>query len=216
MKPAILFDLDGTLWNSSVGVAKAWNEGMRRLGEKGKELNAEQTLAYMGLPMDEIAKRLFPNDLPKKAMEKLSLCAALENEVLAESGGALYEGLEECLQALHPDFFIGIVSNCQAGYIEAFLKAHHLEDAFDDHLCWADTKAAKEVTIEKMTRKHDLNPVLYIGDIQKDADSSARAGVDFAFASWGFGDVPDAHRLDSLADLPDYARNWLAAKRNES
>lgn len=216
MKPAILFDLDGTLWNSSAGVAKAWNEGMRRLGEKGKELSAEQTLAYMGLPMDEIARRLFPNDPSEKAMEKLSLCTALENEVLARSGGVLYEGLEECLQALRPDFFIGIVSNCQAGYIEAFLKAHHLEDAFDDHLCWADTKADKEVTIEKMVQKHDLGPVLYIGDIQKDADSSAKAGVDFAFASWGFGDVPDAYHLESLAQLPAYAKNWLAAKQKRS
>ena len=47
-----------------------------------------------------------------------------ENEYLSIHGGTLYPGLEDTLKELKKNYRLFIVSNCQSGYIEAFLHAH--------------------------------------------------------------------------------------------
>lgn len=215
MKPAILFDLDGTLWNAADGVAKAWNEIIEHSEyPMDRALEGKDVMGFMGWPMDEIGKALFPDLKDEGKRDALfQACTDNENRLLSVEGGNLYPGVEDVLAALKEQYFLGIVSNCQAGYIEAFLHAHHLEDAFDDFLCWADTGKAKEYTIRMMVDKHVLNDVLYIGDIQKDADAAHAAGTDFVLAGYGFGDAPEEDVIDSLTDLPAYAEKWLAEKQ---
>lgn len=59
-------------------------------------------------------------------------CCAVEVPYLEKSGGHLYDNLEDVLSKLSEKYFLGIISNCQCGYIESFLKAHKLEKYFSD------------------------------------------------------------------------------------
>ena len=65
------------------------------------------------------------------------------------------------------------------------------KDLFIDCLCNGDTGLAKDQNIIKILEKHNLNPdhTLYIGDTNKDAEASAKAGVHFMFVKYGFGSV---------------------------
>lgn len=214
MKPAVLFDLDGTLWDASEGVAYAWNEVMEENGVLEKPVTGQDVIAYMGWPMNEIENSLFAAiDDPQRRHDLFMKCTERENEVLKTTGSVLYPEVKETLAALKKNFFVGIVSNCQFGYIESFLQAHDLQDAFDAWLCWGDTMKDKNFTIEKMVNEHDLSPVLYVGDIQKDADASHKAGVDFVLADWGFGQAENEPVVYTFADLIPYAENWLRNKK---
>ena len=58
-KQGILFDLDGTLWDSGEAVVASWNEVLDSLPDVDMYITTEDMQSYMGLPMDEIGRRCF-------------------------------------------------------------------------------------------------------------------------------------------------------------
>jgi len=59
MKPGIIFDMDGTLWDSSEGVAISWTEIVNKEYDKERVITAEDIQGVMGRTMDKIADALF-------------------------------------------------------------------------------------------------------------------------------------------------------------
>ena len=60
---SIIFDLDGTLWNSSKPICEAWNIILKRHKEiTRKPITIEELGGCMGLPMYDIAAKLFPQE----------------------------------------------------------------------------------------------------------------------------------------------------------
>ena len=156
----------------------------------------------MGMQMDEIAKKLFPGYPFSQQMAYMDECMELENAYLRVHGGILYPDVEETLKALSGRHKLCIVSNCQKGYIEAFLEAHHLEPYFCDHLSFGDTGRSKgENNLEIIARNGFQQPV-YVGDTQGDRKSALDAGIPFVYASYGFGTVTDyAEKVETFAEL---------------
>ena len=62
----IIFDVDGTLWDSTKEVAVAWNKVLQEEMEGHEILTVEGLQKEFGKPMDAIAESLFP-ELPEKA-----------------------------------------------------------------------------------------------------------------------------------------------------
>lgn len=155
-----------------------------------------------GKTMTEIAAALFPSLPEKKQKQVMDACYQLENEYLETHPGVLYEGVAETFQALAQTAGIYIVSNCQCGYIELFLKAAGLEHVVKDHLCFGETSVSKGRTIRLLMERNHLEHVVYVGDTMGDASACEEAGIPFIFAEYGFGDVPDARlRIQKISDL---------------
>ena len=99
MKKGIIFDMDGTLWDSAANVAESWNLAIKQDGSVDKKLTEQDIQGVMGKTMDVIADILFP-ELEKEArMKLLDQCCSMENDYLREHGGVLYPKLEETLSA---------------------------------------------------------------------------------------------------------------------
>ena len=115
--------MDGTVWDSAENVAKSWTVKVQEAGYKDRIVTKEDIQGVMGKPMDVIADILF--SYTKKGPERDKLrhaCETYEVEYLRENGGMLYDGVIETWTKLKKmGYHIYIVSNCQAGYIEAFL-----------------------------------------------------------------------------------------------
>lgn len=192
---AILFDLDGTLWDACEVLTVCWN---RTLSEKFPDLGVTLTLrdiqGAMGKTLDEIARLFFPHAPIERAREAVATVAEDELPTLAAEGGRLYEGLADTLETLSRTHTLGIVSNCQCGYIEAFLQAHGLAHYFTDFLCEGMTKQTKGDNIRALVEKHGFPRAVYIGDTQSDEDAARAAGLPFIHAAYGFGRAaaPDA------------------------
>ena len=122
----IIFDLDGTLWDSSEGVSKTWSLVLNKYDYERKEVTVEDLHICMGKQLDEIGEILFPNLSSEVRKNLMHECCTLENEYLGEHGGKLYLKVEETLKELSKKYKLFIVSNCQDGYIECFFKAHKL------------------------------------------------------------------------------------------
>ena len=95
MKKGIIFDMDGTLWDSSENVARSWDETVRKKAGGIRRITAEDISSVMGRTMTEIAGLLFPMLGQKEANALVDLCGEEENAYLREHGGILYPKLSE-------------------------------------------------------------------------------------------------------------------------
>lgn len=185
MKYGIIFDMDGTLWDSTEEVALAWNQVVLK---RGLTALTDQDLArVMGLPMDKLARGLFPRLEPRESYDLMDECVVVENEYLREHGAKLYPQVIEILKELKQDYPLYIVSNCQAGYIEAFLTHYGIGSLFEDIQCYGYNKKQKGENIRLVMERNGLEQAVYVGDIQGDYEASAEAGADFIHAAYGFG-----------------------------
>ncbi|MDE6594255.1 MAG: HAD family hydrolase [Oscillospiraceae bacterium] len=202
---SIIFDLDGTLWDSSENVACSWNstiEASRLPGVSGVKLSGADIRGVMGLTMDAIAAKFFPKLSPEAQIELMERCSENENDFLAGCGGRLYEGEEETLGELAKSHRLFIVSNCQQGYIETYLEYSGFEHYFTDYLCWGDTGLTKGETITELMKRRSITSAAYVGDTASDMQAAKAAGIPFVHALYGFGHIDEeVVRAESIGDL---------------
>lgn len=188
----IIFDLDGTLWDSVDGILLTWNRVIARHGQFRPPITRQEQESLMGLPMDEIARRLFPGKSPEQQRSLMGECSEEENKYLAVHGGILYPGVRETLEKLSRKYQLCIVSNCQKGYIEAFLQAHDLGAYVTDHLSFGETGLTKGENNKIVIQRNGFTHPVYVGDTAGDRQSALDAGIPFVYAAYGFGSVEKA------------------------
>ena len=189
---SLIFDIDGTLWDSRALVAEGYNLQLHDEGLVGYDTNAEELKTLFGKTMTEIADILFPDIPQEQRYELMQRCMDRENAYLAQSPCRVgYEGIVEALEALSRDYRLFIVSNCQSGYIEAFLEYHGLSRYFKDIECFGNNELQKADNIALVVKRNNLKNPVYVGDIEKDALAAKEAGVGFIFAEYGFGEVKE-------------------------
>jgi phosphoglycolate phosphatase len=198
---SIIFDLDGTLWDSTVTIALAWQQAIKIVG-LDKSITADTVRGLAGMPYDAIYDELFPDVKGAQRNELKDLCAKLELEVLQAQGGILYPDVKEVLEQLKGKYKLAIVSNCQSGYIETFLAHHQLHDYFADHECYGNKGLSKSQNITEVITRNELQQPVYIGDTTGDYEASQQAQVAFILASYGFGNVDaEVMSIDKFSDL---------------
>ena len=200
----VIFDLDGTLWNSTVPIAESWNIIIEKETDRKGWLTAADIEPVQGKTMDEIANIIFC-DFPEEERYRLArLCEVYENEYITETGAELFEGVEETLAKLKDmGVQMAVVSNCQEGYIKAFLDSMDMWKYFVDYEEWGRTMLLKADNIKLVMERNRASKGIYVGDIQKDSDAAHAAGIDCIYASYGFGEINDAvATLKSFDELP--------------
>lgn len=196
----IIFDVDGTLWDATDEVANSWNMTISQLPKQiDTKVDSDMLRALFGKTMSDICKAIFPTMSEAEQLEFGDRLFDTENEWLETHPGTIYEGVYETLEKLSKQVPLFVVSNCQQGYIEIMLEATKMQEFFRGQLCYGDTLTSKGKTIRTLIKQYNLKNVVYIGDTQGDADACAEADVPFIFASYGFGDVPDAK--DKINDI---------------
>ncbi len=198
---SIIFDLDGTLWNAIEGICLAWNEVIAKYPNV-KAVTPKVMEGCMGLLIDGIGKKLFPELDEKFQLKLVKECCDVETVYLVEHGGILYAGVEETLKKLSEKHKLFIVSNCQDGYIQCFFKAHKLNKYFSDIECSGATGLSKGENNKIIIKRNGLKSPIYIGDTNTDAESAKVAGIPFAYARYGFGSVKEYdYVIDSFEEI---------------
>lgn len=199
---SIIFDLDGTLWDSTTVVADSWNEELQERNISEPYVTKALLKSLFGRTLPDIAAVTFPTLSKEAQMELIEACCEREHQFLLRDGAPLYPYLEDTLQYLSSKYKLFIVSNCQAGYIEVFLEVTKFGKYFKDHLCPGDTGNPKADNIREIVTRNQLDAPVYVGDTDGDHEAATAAGVPFVFASYGFGETNDAdYQIESLKEL---------------
>lgn len=202
MFDSILFDLDGTLWNSVPEVAKSWTLGLQQLGIDRPPVTAQELFPCMGLLLPDILERLLPGLSPQDQTRVISHCCQVENDYLSRHGATLYPNEEEVLSALSQKYPLFVVSNCEKGYIEAYFQGSGMGKYFTGFESAGNTGLTKAENIALVISRHGLKNPVYVGDTALDHKSASDAKIPFIFASYGFGKVEGTPAINSLKDLP--------------
>lgn len=199
---SIIFDLDGTLWDPTDVVLKAWAMITEREKDVKKPITREDMKGSMGLQLKQIGEKFFPYLDENRRMELMKNCCAEERKLLFKEGGVLYPNLEKVLSRLSEEYSLFIVSNCECGYIETFFGYHKLSHYFKDIECAGNTGLSKGENIKRIMERNKLNQPIYVGDTQGDCDGARLAGIPFVYAAYGFGKVESYDsKIDSIEKL---------------
>ena len=201
---SLIFDIDGTLWDSRALVAEGYNIQLKAEGYAHLCVTAEDLKPLFGKVMTEIADAILAEIPIPERYELMERCMDTENRYLAENECKIgYPGVKETLEALAKENHLFIVSNAQCGYPELCMEKLEIAHLIEGHLCFGDTGTEKGQTILELMRRHNITDAVYIGDTQGDYAATVVADIPFIWAAYGFGSPAGAAaRITDIRQLP--------------
>lgn len=200
---SLIFDIDGTLWDSRALVAEGYNIQLEAEGLSHLCVTAEDLKPLFGKVMTQIADVIFASIPKEDRYDLMQRCMATENRHLHENPCHIgYPGIRETMEKLSKQYRLFIVSNSQQGYPELCMEKLGIGDFITGHLCFGDTGTSKGKTIRALMEQHNIEHCAYIGDTQGDYEATLEAGVPFIWCTYGFG-KPEGYdgKIERFADL---------------
>ena len=203
---SLIFDIDGTLWDSRELVAEGYNIQLRSEGYDHLCVDAETLRPLFGKVMTEIADAILGSIEPPERYALMERCMKTENDYLFTNPCNIgYRNVKQTIEKLAKKHRIFIVSNSQCGYPELCIDKLGLSPYIRGHLCFGDTGTSKGKTIRTLMAKYGIESCAYIGDTQGDLEACKEAGIPFIFCAYGLGraDSWDAkiEKIDDLLEL---------------
>jgi len=199
MKKAIIFDMDGTLVDSSITIVNAINYVRKNLNLPPLE---------EGLILEKV------NDPELNPAEYFYEVEAFTEEhegwfseyytLNHEKELRLYQDIKELLKSLKEEGYkLAIATNSYRGSTLESLGHLNILDYFESLACYDDVGRGKPAPdmLEKNLKemKIDASDALFIGDSERDMLASKTAQIDYLMINWGFSDYEDA--IHTVADL---------------
>lgn len=199
----IIFDIDGTIWDTTGIVARAWNRAIEMSGFDAARVTSAVLKKEFGKTMETIARDLWPRLTDGERGELMGLCCAEEQKAVRDNDENItFPHVLDTIKTLSTYQNLYIVSNCQKGYIELTMQKTGLTPYIKDFECYGRTLKGKAENIQILMSRNRLRNPVYVGDTQGDAEECLQARVPFIWAAYGFGTAENyIEKLDSFSDL---------------
>ena len=202
---SLIFDIDGTLWDSRALVAEGYNVQLQAEGLEHLFVTVDDLTPLFGKVMTDLADALLGSIPAESRYDLMERCMATENRYLQENPCRIgYPKVKEVIGSLSKKHRIFVVTNAQRGYAEVCIEKLGLGEYVSGWLSFGDTGTTKGKTIRTLMAKHSIEDAVYIGDTQGDYEATVEAGIPFIWCSFGFGN-PEHYdaRVDSFEQLLD-------------
>lgn len=195
---ALIFDMDGTLWDAVDTYAEIWNMAFERENIERRITRAD-LLALIGTPIDDIMRHFVPAERVEHLLKTIAELVITE---LPRLGGKLYEGVQEGVAELSKHYKLFMLSNCDELELPIFVRYAGIESYITDTIAYGNTRLRKAENMRLLAEKYHLQHPVYVGDTDGDCREAHRAGVPFVWMSYGFGTTDNAQlQFDTFADM---------------
>lgn len=204
-RKAIIFDLDGTLWDTTDAFKTIYDKICKR-NNIDIFYSKQDFESFMGSTPKGVITRMC-KDLHWSEEQSIKFFKPFYLETLSyikSFGANLYPLEEEVLSILNKQYDLYIVTNGSKGYAELYLSVSKLGKYFKGYLQAGDTGLDKAMNITKLIKDYGINKAIYVGDTYLDYLECKKANIDIIYASYGFGDIKDyKFKLNKISDLID-------------
>ena len=200
---SLIFDVDGTLWDSRSLVAEGYNVQLKEEGLEHLFVTVDDLTPLFGKVMTDLADALLASIPVESRYELMERCMATENRYLQENPCRIgYPKVKEVIGSLSKKHRIFVVTNAQRGYAEVCIEKLGLGEYVSGWLCFGDTGTTKGKTIRTLMAKHGIENAVYIGDTQGDYEATLEAEIPFIWCSFGFGNPEGwVAKVDAFEEL---------------
>lgn len=221
-KKYILFDLDGTITDSSEGITKSVKFALEKIGIKEESQAALRR--FIGPPLDESFERFY--GLSKEdALKAVSLYRERYNDIgIFEN--YLFDGVTDCLKELKENGFVVALATCKPEiYVPRIFKHFDIEKYFDiavgseleggkrRHKNDVIDEVLRQICVKYGIDESDINEVkadaIMVGDRKDDILGAKLSGIESVGVRYGFAEeneLEDAgadYIVDELKDLKE-------------
>lgn len=183
-----IFDLDGTLLDTSKGIISCVNHVVK--SNNMRNLTDNELLSFIGPPIQNSFKKSFELDNVDCQRLAEEFRDIYKETFLFEAEP--YAGIYELLDLLKKDGVeIAVATYKREDYAIKLLN-HFGFDAYSSNMHGADNfnvlkkKDIINICIDNSVIK-DLNEIVYIGDTESDINAAKETGVSFIGVNYGFG-----------------------------
>jgi len=201
-KKLIIFDMDGTLVNSSITIANAINYVRKNLGFE--PMDTEDILSKVNDHTINPAQVFYHTKAFDAEHEKWFSQYYSQNH---KEELVLYQGIKELIYALKDKgHLLAVATNAHRNSTLKSLGHLEILELFDSVVCHDDVPQSKPHPdmLIKLLKELDVRAeeTLFIGDGPRDEISSKRANIEYIMVDWGFTEHEDAVRsVEELSQI---------------
>jgi len=201
---ALIFDMDGTLWDAVDTYVACWNSAFKQLGVE-RVITRSELQGMMGMESHALIKHAFPHFSQEQLEEAHHKVFRTQDELQLRLGGKIYPFVKEGLELLSHKYKLFLLSNCEKNGLPLFMQFIGIEHLITDHISYGDTFRHKYQNMHTLIQRYNLQRPVYVGDTESDSKESHLAGVPFVFVRYGFGETKNySLAFDSFEELTDY------------
>ena len=198
MKPAVLFDFDGTVMDSEPAVIASYMHVFEIYAEP-EEFTPERQVEVIGPPLDQKMKVFFPDADVNEVMEEYR---AFQTEHLGDLMKPMQNAKELLEWLKESGYQTGIVTARLRSSLEHILEVFRMDHYFDVLVCHDDGIAPKPSPEGILLAEKKLGAVdsIYVGDSGTDILAGRAAGIPTVAVL-----THPKKETEVLAQQPDYA-----------
>lgn len=212
MYQTILFDLDGTLTDSGLGITKAVQYA---LGQMGYEVPPRESLfKFIGPPLHRSFQTFYGMD-EETSVEAVRQFRVYYNEMGGILENLVYDGVEEMLKRLHNNGVRLLVATSKPEPAAIRVMHHFGLDAYVPEIVGGRDDASRNTkgkVIAYALRTYGVDPktAIMVGDREHDVLGAAENGIPAIGITWGYGSRQELESagaavvFDRPEELADY------------
>lgn len=183
-----IFDLDGTLMNTSPGIFATANTTVQQLGLE-PEHDPKQLSKFIGPPITQCFVKVY--DMDPSLIDQAVVLYRKEYNERGMFNASVYDQMAETLQALKKQGYLLAVGTLKYELLAAQMLKHFGLAPFFDSIRGADASSSLSKADIVQNVLDDLGvakeDAVLIGDTTHDQKGAAESGVAFIAVDWGFG-----------------------------
>ncbi|MFD1991217.1 HAD family hydrolase [Paenibacillus nicotianae] len=202
---AMMFDMDGTLFQTETVLIPAYHKTFEILKQEGlydgETPPEEIILSCLGMLLEDIWARVIPGAGAPTVARANELLLQLQLDEMAAGISAMYPQVNETLQYLHNQGVrLFVASNGLEGYVKGAAEVHQLSPLLEGVYSAGEYNTASKVDLVKLLlTTHQVTEAWMVGDRSSDVEAGKKNGQVVIGCNYAdFGDTSELEGSDVI------------------